>query len=130
MTSRVSTRPLSPHLQIWKWSMNMLLSILHRASGIALSVGSFMLVWFLAAAASGHESYQCFLSVAQSWFGQLCLFGWTGALMFHLCAGTRHIVMDTGRGMTIPQTKKAGFVIFIVSIALTLGMWACVKMYY
>lgn len=130
MSSSGSSRPLSPHLQIWKWSMNMTLSIFHRASGVALAAGSLMLVWMLAAAAGGEEYYRCFHDFASSWIGQLMLFGWTGALTFHMCSGVRHLVMDTGALLTIPQAKKAGFVIFIVSIALTLGMWACVKMFY
>ncbi len=123
-------RPLSPHLQIWKWSMNMALSIFHRASGIALSVGTLMLVWMLVAAAGGSESYQGFHDFAVSWFGQLCLFGWTGALFFHICSGVRHLIMDTGRMITIPAAEKAGMVIFIVSIALTLGTWGCLKFFY
>ncbi len=125
-----SQRPLSPHLQIWKWSMNMALSIFHRASGIALSVGTLMLVWMLVAAASGPQSYQCFLDFATSWFGQLCLFGWTGALFFHACSGVRHLIMDTGRMITVPAAEKVGVIIFVVSIALTLGTWGCLKFFY
>jgi len=122
-------RPLSPHLQVWKWSMNMTLSILHRASGIALSVGSLMLVWFLVAAASGKDAYECFLGFASSGFGQFCLFGWTGAMFFHMCSGVRHLIMDTGRMITVPAAEKAGYIIFVVSIALTLGLWGCIKFY-
>lgn len=126
----LSSRPLSPHLQIWKWSMNMALSIFHRASGVALSVGSLMLVWMLVAAANGSESYACFRDFATSIFGQICLFGWTGALFFHLCSGTRHLLMDTGRLLTIPQAEKAGVIIFVVAASLTLGVWGCVKFFY
>lgn len=126
----LSSRPLSPHLQIWKWSMNMALSILHRATGIALSVGTLMLVWFLMAAATSQEAYDSFTGFASSWFGQLCLFGWTGAMFFHLCSGIRHLIMDTGGMITIPAAEKAGFIIFVVSISLTLGLWGCIKFFY
>lgn len=124
-----ASRPLSPHLQIWKWSMNMTLSILHRASGIALSVGTLMLIWFLVAAATSQDAYDCFVSFATTWFGQLCLFGWTGAMFFHMCSGLRHLIMDTGRMISIPASEKAGFLIFVVSIALTLGLWGCLTFY-
>ncbi|HOO50706.1 MAG TPA: succinate dehydrogenase, cytochrome b556 subunit [Alphaproteobacteria bacterium] len=128
--SQLPPRPLSPHIGIWKWSINMVLSILHRASGIALSVGSLMLVWFLASAATGPEAYDCFIGFATSVFGQILLFGWTGAMFFHLCSGIRHLIMDTGRMITIPAAEKAGFFIFVVSIALTFGLWGCIKFFF
>ena len=129
-SSPLPSRPLSPHLQIWRWTMNMALSIFHRASGVALSVGALLLVWMLFSAASGKEAYLCFLDFTTSWFGQLCLFGWTAALYYHLCSGVRHLIMDTGAMLTIPATQRAGFVIFVVSIALTLGTWGCLKFFY
>ncbi len=130
MSQKPVSRPLSPHIQIWKWSMSMALSILHRASGIALSVGLVMLVWFLTSAASGEEAYNCFKGFASSWFGQLCLFGWTGAMFFHMCSGTRHLIMDTGRMISVEAADRAGVIIFVVSIALTLGLWGCLKFFY
>ncbi|HNQ91861.1 MAG TPA: succinate dehydrogenase, cytochrome b556 subunit [Alphaproteobacteria bacterium] len=130
MASSLPPRPLSPHLQIWRWTMNMALSIFHRVSGVGLSVGTLMLVWMLVAAATDEESYKCFLDFATSWVGQVCLFGWTAALYYHLCSGVRHLIMDTGAMITIPATQKAGFVIFVVSIALTLSTWGCLKYFY
>ncbi len=127
MSSQPSKRPLSPHIQIWKWTLTMALSILHRASGIALSVGTLMLVWMLVAAASGQAAYDGFHSFASSFIGQLMLFGWTGAVYFHLCAGIRHLLMDAGYLLTIPQAERAGKIIFIVSIALTFATWAVLK---
>lgn len=120
-------RPLSPHLQVWKWAMNMTLSILHRVSGVALSLGTLALVWMIVAVANGPDAYACFYTFITSVFGQLLLFGWTGALYYHLCSGIRHLLMDAGYLLTIPQAVKAGYVIFIVSIALTLATWGCVK---
>lgn len=123
-------RPLSPHLQVWKWTLTMALSILHRISGVALSIGALILVWMLVAAATGAGAYDCFSRFITSGFGQLLLFGWTGALYFHICAGIRHLLMDSGYLLTIPQATKAGYVIFIVSIAMTLATWGCVKFFF
>lgn len=123
-----ANRPLSPHLQVWKWSITMALSILHRASGIALSVGTLMLVWMLVAAASGEIAYNQFISFASSPLGQVMLFGWTGALFFHLCSGIRHLLMDSGYLLTIPAADRAGKIIFIVATALTIAVWTAVKL--
>ena len=127
MSSNKVNRPLSPHLQVWKWTLTMALSILHRASGVALAFGLLMIVWMLVAAASGQTSYECFLSFTTSIFGQLLLFGWTGAVYYHMCSGIRHLLMDAGYLMTIPQAEKAGKIIFIVSIAMTLATWGVLK---
>jgi succinate dehydrogenase / fumarate reductase, cytochrome b subunit len=128
MSANQTNRPLSPHLQVWRWTLTMALSILHRASGVALSIGLLMIVWMLVAAASGQESYETFLSFSKSLFGQLLLFGWTGAVYFHMCSGIRHLLMDAGYLMTIPQAEKAGKIIFIVSIAMTLATWGVLKL--
>lgn len=128
MSSKPLNRPLSPHLQVWKWTFTMALSILHRASGIALVAGTMMLVWMLVAAASGETSYESFLHFAQSLIGQIVLFGFTGTVYYHMCSGIRHLVMDLGYALTIPQAEKAGAIIFIVSIALTLATWGALKL--
>lgn len=126
---RADQRPLSPHLQIWKWTLTMALSILHRATGIALSVGTLMVVWMLVSAASGEAAYSCFLDFASSFIGQLMLFGWMGTLYFHLCSGVRHLLMDAGFLLTIPQAEKAGKIIFVVAITMTLVTWVLMKSY-
>ncbi|MBL8640633.1 MAG: succinate dehydrogenase, cytochrome b556 subunit [Alphaproteobacteria bacterium] len=127
MPTKPLERPLSPHLQVWKWTLTMAMSILHRASGIALSVGTLMLVWMLVSAATSPDAYECFKSFATSAIGQIMLFGWTGALFFHLCSGFRHLLMDAGYLLTIPQAERAAKIIFIVSIALTLAVWGMLK---
>jgi succinate dehydrogenase / fumarate reductase cytochrome b subunit len=85
-------RPLSPHLQIYRWQLTSVLSILHRAAGIALSVGAVLLVWWLVAAASGPAAYSRAAGFFGSWIGLVLLFGWTAALFYHLCNGIRHLV--------------------------------------
>ncbi|OFW87195.1 MAG: succinate dehydrogenase, cytochrome b556 subunit [Alphaproteobacteria bacterium RIFCSPHIGHO2_02_FULL_46_13] len=127
MSTKPVNRPLSPHLQVWKWTFTMALSILHRASGIALVAGMLMLVWMLVAAASSEMAYECFLNFSKSIVGQVMLFGWTGALYYHLCSGVRHLLMDAGYLLTIPQADKAGKIIFIVAIAMTLATWGVLK---
>lgn len=128
--SKVAMRPLSPHIQVWKWSMNMTLSILHRASGIANSVGVIMLVWMLSSAAMGPECYDVFHHFISSIVGQIMLFGWTGSTIFHMLTGIRHLIMDSGKMITIAAAERAGIVIFILAVTLTLALWGCVKFFY
>ena len=120
-------RPLSPHLQVWKWTLTMALSILHRATGCALAAGSLMLVWWLAAAAMGPGAYDTFSTFAVSDIGQLCLFGWMFALYLHLCTGVRHLIMDTGRLLTIREADRFGILILLVAAALSAATWAYLK---
>ena len=125
MPTKPIERPLSPHLQIWKWTLTMAMSILHRASGIALSVGTLMLVWMLVSAATSVDAYNCFKSFATSVVGQILLFGWTGALFFHLCSGFRHLLMDAGIGESLTGGRMGAYLVLIFSalgIAL-LGVW-------
>lgn len=107
----------------------MALSILHRATGIALSVGTLMVVWMLVSAASGQAAYECFHSFATSFIGQVMIFGWMGTLYFHMCSGIRHLLMDAGFLLTIPQAEKAGKIIFVMAITLTLVTWVVLKSY-
>lgn len=123
MSSKPAARPLSPHLQIWKWTLTMALSILHRASGVALVAGLLMVVWMLFAAASGPEAYDCFKGFATSILGQIMLLGWTGALFFHLFAGIRHLLMDMGYLLTIPQAEFAGKLIFLGAALMAALVW-------
>lgn len=130
LAAKASERPLSPHLQIWKWSTNMALSILHRATGIANTVGLLLLIWMLVAAAMGKECYDYFYSFVTSVFGQILLFGWTGSTIFHMLTGIRHLIMDSGKILTIESTERAGFIILILSVTLTLVCWGCIKIFY
>ncbi len=116
-------RPLSPHLQIYKWEWTMLLSILHRATGVALAVGTLLLVGWLLALAEGADRYGAYQAFIGSWFGRLLLFGWTGSLFYHLCNGIRHLVWDTGRGYELPTAAASGYIVLAGSIALTVIAW-------
>lgn len=120
---QTSERPLSPHLQIYRWQLTMTLSIAHRATGIALSVGTLLLVWWLVAAATGPEAYRVVQEFLGSWLGILLLVGWSLSLFYHLCAGIRHLVWDTGHGFDIKTVYQSGWTVVVASIGLTILAW-------
>ena len=116
-------RPLSPHLQIYRWQLTSVLSILHRASGLALSVGLLLFVYWLVAAASGPESFAAAQGFLASWLGRLLLFGWTIAFFYHLANGVRHLVWDTGFGLELPNVYRSGWIALGSAAVLTLLAW-------
>jgi len=116
-------RPLSPHLQIYRWQLTMVLSISHRATGLLLGAGGILLVWWLVAAASGPEPYDAVEDFLGSWLGFLLLFGWTLSLFYHLCNGIRHLVWDTGHGLELKSTYIGGWLVVGGTAALTLIAW-------
>jgi succinate dehydrogenase / fumarate reductase cytochrome b subunit len=116
-------RPLSPHLQIYAWQWTMALSILHRASGVGLAIGTLILVWWLLALAGGPDAFGTVQGVISSWFGRLCLFGWTWALFYHLCNGIRHLAWDTGHGFELDTARNSGYLVFAASVVLTVLAW-------
>jgi succinate dehydrogenase / fumarate reductase cytochrome b subunit len=121
MTSR--DRPLSPHLQIYRWQWTMLLSIVHRMTGVALSVGTLFLVWWLVAVAMGPETYATVQSFMSHWFGRLVLLGFTWALFYHLSNGIRHLFWDAGRGYELSTGYGSAWLVVIASIVLTGLAW-------
>jgi succinate dehydrogenase / fumarate reductase cytochrome b subunit len=114
-----AVRPLSPHLQIYKVQLTSMLSISHRATGIALAVGMLALVWWVLAAAIGPEAYDQARGFFGSWFGILLLIGWTFSLFFHLCNGIRHVMWDTGHGLDLPSTYISGWTVIGCGVVLT-----------
>ena len=123
--SRNTTRPLSPHLTIWKWGPHMLVSILHRVTGSGLAlVGGSMLVWWLVAAASGAEAYGTFTAFARSWFGILIFAGLTWAFWMKTLAGLRHLVMDIGAGFELRTNKFWANMTVLGSVLFTALTWA------
>ena len=116
-------RPLSPHLQSYRWQISMTLSILHRASGTVLSVGALVLVWWLVAAATSEAAFgdvQWFLG---SVLGYIALFGWTLALFYHFFAGIRHLAWDAGYGYEKPTYFYTGYAVVIAAVVCTLLAW-------
>jgi succinate dehydrogenase / fumarate reductase cytochrome b subunit len=116
-------RPISPHLQIYKWQITSVLSILHRITGAALGIGALLLAWWLLAAASGPHAFAVAQGFIASWLGRLILLGFSWALFFHLCNGIRHLAWDAGYGFDLPTVERTGWLVVIGSAALTLLAW-------
>ena len=122
-----SPRPLSPHLSIWKWQIHAIVSMTHRITGNAMSMGAMLLfLWWLVAAATGPEAYTTFMAVATSWIGIIVGVGFTWSFYQHMCSGIRHLIMDTGQGFELPLNRKMAFATVFASIALTVITWAVI----
>ena len=117
-------RPLSPHLTIWRWGPNMAVSILHRATGAALSIaGLIVLTWWLVALAQGQEAYDRFSAAAKHPIGVIVLIGLTWCLFQHLFSGIRHLVTDTGAKFELKANKLSAILTIIGSVVLTAAIW-------
>ncbi len=116
-------RPLSPHLQIYRLPLTAKISILHRATGALLFIGTLLISVILIIAASGSEHWQSLHSILSSVPGKLLLLGLTFALYFHLCSGIRHLLWDIGKGFSPQATNRSNALIIIGSSILTLLTW-------
>jgi succinate dehydrogenase cytochrome b subunit len=121
-----SGRPLSPHLFVYRWPITMTLSILHRATGAALSLGFAVLGIWLISAANGGESYADVSAFLQSGLGRVSLIGWSYAFFFHLANGVRHLFWDAGRGFEKHQANASAWFVVVLSFALTLAFWVVI----
>ncbi len=120
-----TSRPLSPHLTIWKWGPHMLVSILHRMTGSALTfAGLALLTWWLLAIASGAPAYEQFVAVAEHPLSIAVLIGLTWAFWQHLLSGMRHLVMDTGAGFELRTNRFFAVLTIAGSLFLTALTWA------
>ena len=120
---KLHPRPLSPHLQIYRPQYTSVLSITHRATGVALAVGTLLLVWWLAAAALGEAAYARVGAFMDSPLGLLVLFGWSLALFYHLGNGIRHLFWDAGYGFDLKTAEKSGYAVLAFTLAATLAAW-------
>jgi succinate dehydrogenase / fumarate reductase cytochrome b subunit len=116
-------RPLSPHVQVYRWPLSMALSILHRVTGVALGVGTLLMTWWLVAAASSDAAFASAEGFIGSPVGLLLLFGWTVALFFHLYSGVRHLVWDAGFGFDAPDYTTSGWAVVIATGVSTVLAW-------
>lgn len=119
-------RPLSPHLQIYKPMLTMLMSGMHRITGFFLYFGTLLLAAWLIAAATDAKAFQTVAAIYGSWFGRLVLFGYSWALLLHLMGGLRHFVWDTGRAMGHPEREYMVIISLVGSIVLTAIVWIIV----
>lgn len=116
-------RPLSPHLTIYRWPVTMTLSILHRMTGVALSVGLIVYVLWLEAIAYDFIPFEDVAVFMSNWIGRFMLLGWCFSFFFHLCNGVRHLVWDTGRLFEKKQADQSAWLVLIASIVLTAVYW-------
>ena len=121
-TSR-PTRPLSPHLRIYRPLINMVMSILHRVTGAALYAGTLLLLAWLLAIASGPETFAWANEMIAGPIGRLVLLGFTWALIHHMLGGVRHLIWDSGRGLDLPTVDRLSWLTIILSLALTALVW-------
>ena len=116
-------RPLSPHLQIYRWYFTMALSIAHRITGIGLALGLVLFTWWLLALASGPEAFATVQAVVGSWFGALVLFGYTLVVFYHMGNGIRHLVWDFGYGFDVEVARRSGVAVLVFAGVMTFLVW-------
>ena len=116
-------RPLSPHVQVYRWPLSMALSILHRITGVALGVGTLLMTWWLVSATVSDEAFATAQWFMGSAVGLLLLFGWSLALFFHLFSGIRHLIWDAGFGFDAPHYNTSGWAVVIATGVTTLLVW-------
>lgn len=123
VANRPSNRPLSPHLQVYRLPMLAILSILHRATGIALSVGALYLATWVIYAASTPKAYAMFQEFNGSIVGRIVLGGWLFSAFYHLCNGIRHLFWDAGYGFEIKDAERSAWIVIGVSLVATALSW-------
>ncbi len=125
MTDQTETpvRPLSPHIQVYRWQWTMAMSIAHRVTGMALVVGTLLLVWWLVAAAAGPQAFENAQDFIGSFIGQLLLIGWSVAFFYHLSNGLRHLLWDSGKMLELTPAYGSGIAVLITTAILTLLAW-------
>lgn len=123
----MNQRPLSPHLQVWRWGPHMLVSILHRATGDGMAlVGLGVLVWWLGALASGPEAYATFQGIMGSIPGMIVLVGLSWAFFTHMMSGLRHFVLDIGAGYELDTNRMWSIASPVIAVVLTAAFWALI----
>lgn len=116
-------RPLSPHLQVWRWHITMLTSILHRATGVALYVGALIGAVWAISLAMGPECYGAFKAVLGSPLGKFVMFGLTLSIFFHLANGVRHLIWDTGHGLDVKSVNASAAAAMAFAVVATVAIW-------
>jgi succinate dehydrogenase / fumarate reductase cytochrome b subunit len=121
-----TARPLSPHLSVYRWEIQMVTSIVHRGTGIFLAFGTILVCSGLVALAWSESAFAQHRAFCASWIGMLLLLGWTWSFAFHLLNGIRHLLQDIGLGYAPAQFVRNGWIVTIGSFVLTALVWACV----
>ena len=118
-----SKNPLSPHLQIYRWHISSLLSIIHRISGAINLLALILIFFWLLILSLGESNYELFLLIINSFFGKFILIGFTWSMSFHIFSGIRHLVWDLGYGFEIKTANISGIIVIICSLVLTIIFW-------
>jgi succinate dehydrogenase / fumarate reductase cytochrome b subunit len=122
-SSAAKNRPLSPHISIYRPTLTMMMSIVHRITGGALYLGTLLLVWWLSAAAAGPNAYAAVQWVMETLVGRLILFGYTWALIHHMLGGIRHLIWDVGYGLGPSEREWLTVATLVGSVGLTIILW-------
>jgi succinate dehydrogenase / fumarate reductase cytochrome b subunit len=117
-------RPLSPHLQVYRPQITSVLSITHRATGVALAAGALLLTYWLTSAAYGPEAFNETHAFFGTVIGRILLLGFTFAFFYHLCNGIRHLFWDAGKGYDIDTLRASGIAVVVAAVCLTLLGWS------
>ena len=118
-----SKNPLSPHLQIYRWHISSLLSIIHRISGVINLLALILIFFWLVILSLGESNYELFLLTINSFFGKFILIGFTWSMSFHVLSGIRHLCWDLGYGFEIKTANITGIIVITFSLALTIIFW-------
>ena len=118
-----SKNPVSPHLQIYRWHISSLLSIIHRISGVINLLALILIFFWLLDLSFGESNYELFLLIINSFFGKFILIGFTWSMSFHILSGIRHLAWDLGYGFEIKTANISGIIVIICSLVLTIIFW-------
>lgn len=113
------TRPLSPHVGVYRWQISMTMSIAHRITGVWLAIGTLALVYWLVAAGTGPDNFASARWFFGTWVGQILMWLWTFSLFYHLCNGIRHLFWDAGKGFKIRTFYISGYSVWVLTCILT-----------
>ncbi len=123
MPNTLKPRPLSPHLTIYKPQITSILSIFHRGSGVFLSLGIPLIIYWLYALSGGPAAYEAAMTFFSNGIVKIALFLWTAAFYYHLCNGIRHLFWDMGKGFELSNLRASGIAVLVVATLLTLATW-------
>lgn len=127
MSERTNTRPLSPHLQVYRLQRTFFsMSIFHRMTGMGNAIGLLLFSWWLIAAATGPDAYEIFIEFIKSGLGRLMMFGWTVSVFYHLFNGIRHLIWDAGYLLSLKGSNRAGYVVFGATALAVVSVWGAI----
>ncbi|MGH8293188.1 MAG: succinate dehydrogenase, cytochrome b556 subunit [Gammaproteobacteria bacterium] len=115
----IDTRPLSPHVGVYRWQITMTMSIAHRITGVWLAIGTLALVYWLVASGTGPDNFATAHWFFGTWIGQILMWLWTFSLFYHLCNGIRHLFWDAGQGFKIRTFYMSGYSVWVLACILT-----------